>query len=484
MVDDTVNNQSGPEDQMEEEDFGKLLEESERAEKISVVRDRKVQGIVVSVGEEWVFVDVGAKSEASVARVELEDEQGQVNVKPGDTIEAYVVKSTGEEILLSMKMTSAASQEALLDAYKSGVPVEGRVESERKGGFTVRALGKEAFCPYSQIDSQRVTNPEDYIGNRYSFRVIEYKEGGRNIVLSRRVILEEERAVELARLKENLKEGQRLEGVVTKVAPFGVFVEIGGAEGLIPMAELSWARVESASDIFKPGDKVEVETLNIDWERERITLSAKAATENPWDTAGQDFSVEKTYEGLVKKLMDFGAFVELTPGVEGLIHISNMTAGRRINHPREVLQDGEKVRVKIISVDQEARRIGLELVSSESNPEEEAPDLKVGDKVQGEVEAIKEYGVFVALPGRKTGLLHVSEIEGNMGRDLRKNFNVGGAIDVEILNIDPESQKISLSRRSMREKSEADMVKDYVDSDSEGKSMGTLGDILKDKLGK
>jgi small subunit ribosomal protein S1 len=484
MAEDMDGNGNGLDTLGAEEDFGKLLEESEKSEKGAVIKDRKTEGTIVSIGEEWVFVDVGAKSEAFMARQEVENENGEVTVSEGDTIEAYVVKSTGEEILLSLKMTSAASQEALLDAYRSGVPVEGLVLGEKKGGFSVRVLGKEAFCPYSQIDLQRVSQPEDYVGNRYGFRIIEYKESGRNLVLSRRSILEEERAKDLEQLKQNLKQGDRLEGEVTNVASFGVFVDIGGAEGLIPMSELAWARVESASDLFSKGDKVEVEVLNIDWERDRITLSSRAAMKDPWDSVPDDFQIEKVYEGLVKKLMDFGAFVELTPGVEGLAHISNMSPGRRINHPREVLSEGASVRVKVISVDAENRRIGLELERSGDTEDGPEVELRVGETVQGEIETIKDYGIFVGLPGGKTGLLHVSEIEGGKSQDLRRSFNLGEKIQVEILDIDPESNRVSLGRKSLRQKAESDMVKDYKASDSEGASMGTLGDLLKDKLGK
>ncbi len=487
MVDSTDNGQNNGNtepDLHNQEDFAKLLEESESARESKIHRDRKIQGTVVSVGEEWIFVDVGAKSEGYIAKAELSDEEGKAPVKPGDTIEAYVVTATGSDIVLSVRMTSAASKEALFDAYKSGVPVEGLVLEEKKGGFSVRILGKETFCPYSQIDSQRASNPEDYIGKRFSFRIIEHKEGGGNIVVSRRIILEEEKAEELLKLKESLKEGDLVEGRVTNVVAFGAFVDIGGIEGLIPMSELAWHRVQNASDLFATGDQVKVEVLKLDWDNERITLSSKGAAEDPWESSQENYELEQVYGGVVRKLMDFGAFVELTPGVEGLIHISNMGVGRRINHPREILSEGEKVQAKILSVDRENRRIGLELVSSSQAPPIEEVDLNEGDRVQGTVETIKDYGLFVGLPGGKTGLLHVSEISAGTGQNLRANYKIGDSIQVEILAIDPGSEKISLSMRSLEDKAEADMVKEFSGKESSTKSIGTLGDLLKDKLGK
>lgn len=482
-IDNNQKNGSTELDSQGQEDFAKLLEESESARESKIHRDRKIRGTVVSVGEEWVFVDVGAKSEGYIARAELSDEEAGTTVKPGDTIEAYVVKATGSDIVLSVKMTSAASKEALFDAYKSGVPVEGLVLEEKKGGFSVRILGKETFCPYSQIDMQRISSAEDYIGKRFSFRIIEHKEGGGNIVVSRRIILEEEKAEDLAKLKETLKQGDLIEGRVTNLVQFGAFVDIGGIEGLIPMSEMAWRRVENASDLFTPGDQVKVEILKIDWDNERITLSAKGATEDPWESIAETYELEKVYNGVVKKLMDFGAFVELTPGVEGLIHISNMGAGRRINHPREVLSVGEEVQAKILSVDKDKRRIGLELVSSAQAPQIDHVELNAGDRVQGTVETIKDYGLFVGLPGGKTGLLHVSEIPAAGGQNPRANFKIGDSVQVEILAIDPDSEKISLSVRSLEDKAERDMVKEFSSKESSEKSMGTLGDLLKDKLG-
>jgi len=464
-----------------QEDFAALLDASPQRRELSIEKDRKVEGAIISIGDEWVFVDIGAKSEGAIAREELIDENGALPYSVGDRITAYVVKIADGEIHLSVKMTAAASEEAARDAYRSGVPVEGLVTAERKGGFTVRVLGKDAFCPYSQIDLQGRGTADQYLDKRFLFRIAEYREGGRNIVVSRRDILEEERRREVERLKETLRTGDLIEGTVRNVTDFGAFVDLGGIEGLVPMSELAWFRVAKASDIVNTGDRVTVKVLDLNWETKRISLSLKQTIENPWDRAADVYVEGRTLSGTVTKLMNFGAFVELEPGVEGMIHISRMGTGRRINHPREVLAPGDAVDVTVVSVDRASRRIGLEL--NVVADEESAVQLNVGDMVTGIVDSVQEYGVFITLPGGKTGLLHVSEIPDAKRGDLKRRFPQGSPIEVEILEINPETNKIALSARSLDRRREEAQYKDFV-SDKRGGSFGTLGDILADRLKK
>ncbi len=465
----------------EEEDFAQLFEESQARREKPVQRDKKTEGVVVSIGEEWVFVDVRAKTEGAIAKSELIDKEGQLTVKVGDTLAAYVVTAKGDDILLSVNMTAAASEEALQGAYESGVPVEGLVREERKGGYGVSVLGQDAFCPYSQMDLPPPGVAEDYVGKRFTFRILEYSNRGRNVVISRRNILEEEKAEKVAELRHSLAVGDIVTGTVTNLANFGAFVDIGGIDGLIPLSEMAWHRVGSASDVLRSGEEVTVKVLDLDWDRNRISLSRKQTLENPWTTVSARFSEDTVLEGTVRKLMDFGAFVELEPGIEGLVHISNLGAGRRINHPKEVVSEGDQVRIKILSVDQEARRIGLELMYTPDEQGEPAAELNPGDQVSGTVDSVKDYGLFVILPNGKTGLLHVSEIEGGDRGDLRRKFKADDTIEVEILSIDPDTDKISLSVKSLGRKAEDALAKQYGRKGKEG-SMGTLGDLLKDKI--
>jgi small subunit ribosomal protein S1 len=476
---------TGPPQEAEEpqEDFASLFEASERSQDMRIQRDTKVEGTIVSIGEEWVFVDIGAKSEGTIAREELLDDKGEFQAKIGDSVTAYVVSTREGEILLSRKMTAAASDDAIRGAHRSGVPVEGLVTEERKGGYSVTVLGKQAFCPYSQMDLRSAGVPSDYIGKRFTFRIAEFSERGRNLVLSRREILEEERLKRVAQLKKTLKAGDEVQGTVQKLAQFGAFVDIGGIEGLIPMSELAWYRVGEAADVLRQGESVTVRILDLDWDNNRISLSLKQTLEDPWSSVSQRYAEETVLTGTVTKLMNFGAFVQLEPGVEGLIHISNLGMGRRINHPKEAVSEGEQVQVRVITVDQAARRIGLELVYQGSEGEGTSqPEFKEGDVVTGTVDSIKDYGLFVTLPGGKSGLLHISEIGDKKTGELRNRFQVGSSLEVQILGVDSETKKISLSTKSLSRSAEQSQFKEFVTDKGGAKSLGTLGDLLKDKI--
>ncbi|HMK35616.1 MAG TPA: 30S ribosomal protein S1 [Desulfomonilaceae bacterium] len=465
----------------QQEDFAALFEASEKSHDVRTTLDNKIEGTIVSIGEEWVFIDIGGKSEGVIAREELAGANRELPLEIGDKLTAYVVSTRGGEVLLSLKMTAAASEDAARDAHRSGIPVEGLVSGERKGGYTVSVFGKQAFCPYSQMDIQSGGSPESYIGHKFTFRVTEYSDRGRNIVLSRRDILEEERLKKVQQLKETLKPGDVVQGTVKKLAQFGAFVDIGGIEGLIPMSELAWYRVNRVEDVLHTGQVVTVKIMDLDWDRNRISLSLKQTLADPWDSVAERYIENTMLTGVVTKLMNFGAFVELEPGVEGLIHISNLGMGRRINHPREALAEGDRTTVRVISVDPESRRIGLELKHSVEGEAEPQTEIQEGDVLFGTVDAIKEYGVFVTLPGGRSGLLHVSEIGDSRTGDLRNRFPVGSEIEVQILGIDPESNKISLSTRSLLKRTEESQFKDFVSGKSRS-SFGTLGDLLKEKI--
>lgn len=466
----------------EQEDFSTLFEASQKSQDTRIQRDSKIEGTVVSIGSEWIFVDIGGKTEGAISREEMLNENDEPTVNVGDAITAYVVETRAGEVLLSKKMTAAASEDAIRGAHRSGVPVEGFVTEERKGGYSVTVLGKQAFCPYSQIDLQSGGNPADYIEKRFSFRIVEYSERGRNIVISRRALLEEERRQKAEELKKTLKPGDEVQGTVQKLASFGAFVDIGGVEGLIPMSELAWYRVNEASDVLNPGENVTVRIMDLDWANNRISLSLKQTLEDPWSTAARRFPEETVVQGTVTKLMNFGAFVQLEPGVEGLIHISNLGGGRRINHPKDVVSAGDHVEVRIISVDQAARRIGLELRHPGLEGSAEAVALVEGDVVSGEVDSVKEYGVFVALPGGKSGLLHISEIGDGKSGDLRSRFQLGATIQVQVMAVDAESGKISLSTKSLKQREENSQFKEFITGQESRSSFGTLGQLLKDKI--
>jgi len=466
------------------EDFASLFESGQYDREAFVQRDTKVEGSVVSIGEDWIFVDIGAKTEACIAREELVDEQGGLTVKIGDTLSGYVVSNRDGEIVLSQKMTAAASEDAMRSAYRSGLPVEGLVVGERKGGYTVSVFGKQAFCPFSQIDLPPIADSSEYVNRKYLFRIAQYAEGGRNIVLSRRALLEEERQRKVASLKESLQVGDIVEGVVTRTAQFGAFVDLGGIDGLAPISEVAWDRVSSVSEVVSPGDTVRVKIIELDWPNKRISLSIKQALEDPWDSVPESYEEEKIFEGVVTRLMNFGAFVQLEPGVEGLIHISNLGVGRRINHPREVISEGERVQVRILSIDPQARRISLELVPSGIADGSETSEIHEGDILVGVVEGIKEYGVFVGLPGGRSGLLHFSEVSSQRRGDPRSWFTVGQQIQVQALRVEEGTGRISLSMKSLERREEEANLHEFSAHQTSKSSFGTLGDLLAEKFSK
>ncbi|MFH0960410.1 MAG: S1 RNA-binding domain-containing protein [Pseudomonadota bacterium] len=467
----------------QEEDFASLFEASTKVDS-NARRDNKITGNIVSIGDEWVFVDIGAKSEGAISKEELLDPNRELSLKVGDPITAYVITQRDGDIVLSVKMTQAASEDAIREAQRSGIPVEGSVTEERKGGYSVNIFGRQAFCPYSQIDITSGGSPEDYLGKKFLFRIMEFSEKGRNIVLSRRETLEEDRKNKIDELKKTLREGDIVGGVVRKLAPFGAFVDIGGPQGLIPMSELAWARIQSVDDVLSVGDEILVKITGLDWEKTRIGLSLKQAHDNPWDSASNRFSEGFETSGVVTRLTNFGAFIELEPGIEGLIHISNLGRGRRINHPKEVINSQESVNVRVISIDPEARRIGLELITDRdsSGSDGPAPEIMEGAILTGKVQSLKDYGIFVDLPGSKTGLLRTSEIGDFSPRELRKKYPVDSDITVTVLAVDQETQKIALSLKALQNTEEKNQARNYLMSGETKSSFGTLGELLKMKL--
>ncbi len=467
-----------------EEDFASLLESGEYDREAAVHRDAKVEGPVVSIGDEWVFIDIGAKTEACIAREELLDDQGNLSVGLGDTVNGYVVSTIDGEIVVSQKMTSAASEDAIRSAYRSGIPVEGHVLGEKKGGYAVSVFGKQAFCPFSQIDIPPISDNTSYINRKYFFKISSYAEGGRNLVVSRRSLLEEEREQKVALLRESLQLGDIVQGVVTRTTEFGAFVDLGGIDGLIPISELAWDRTENVSDVLSVGESVTVKIIDLDWANKRISLSIKQAMDDPWNTISTNYQEQRIVDGIVTKLMNFGAFVQLEPGVEGLIHISNLGTGRRINHPREVLSKGDRVRVRVLSIDAQTKRIGLELVPATVVDGEPVSEIAEGDILMGTVEGIKEYGIFVRLPGGQTGLLHFSELASHGKGDARRRFVIGDQIEVQVLRSEAGGRRISLSTKSLERRQEESNLREFSSTSTTKASLGTLGDLLANKFDK
>jgi len=343
-----------------EESFEEMLEQSFPVEARLEPGDQ-VEAVIMKITPDWTFLDLGAKSEGFIDSKELKDESGAFTVKEGDMIKAYFLSSENNEKIFSTKLgTGAAANKHLEAAFQNGIPVEGSVLNERKGGFEVKvAGGSRAFCPYSQMGLHRAAQPDEYLGKTLSFKITEYKKDGRNIVLSNRKILEEERRELKEALKASLKKDMVVKGTVTSIQKFGAFVDIGGIEGLIPVAEIDWSHVEQVTDALAPGQEVEVKVISIDWDKDRISLSIKALLPDPWKSSAASFPEGSTHKGTIARLAKFGAFVTLAPGVDGLVHISKLGGGKRISHPGEAVTEGDMLEVTVESIDPDNHRISL-----------------------------------------------------------------------------------------------------------------------------
>ena len=375
-------------DNQENKDFAQVLAEFEQeapatSEGPSV--GQKVSGHILSIGEESVFVDLGAKSEGTIPVAELKDAEGNVTVNVGDQIEATVTGTDPESGALTLrkkaggkgKKAAAEVVPEIRQAFESGLPLEGTVTGLNKGGAEVQVYGMRAFCPLSQLDLRYVADPQQYVGQKLTFKVARLEEGNRggrgpNIVLSRRALLEEEQQSRAAETREKLQVGAVLRGKVTSLTTYGAFIDLGGIEGMLHVSEIGHARTSHPQDVFSIGDEIEVQVIKIEKGKdekrpERISLSRRSLERDPWRDAAERFEAGSVVSGRVMRLESFGAFVEIGPGVEGLVHISEMGAGRRLNHARDAVQIGQDVTVKVLGVDTAKRRISLSIAAAQGD---------------------------------------------------------------------------------------------------------------------
>lgn len=361
------------------------FEELFKAEKTKKIKHltpgQKIKATIVGINDETAFLDVGGKSEGVINSSELKDKEGNFSYQIGDELDVYFLQAKSAEQLFTTSIGSGSSNAHLEEAFRSGIPVEGFVKAEIKGGFEVTLGGNvRGFCPFSQMGLRRVEDAaKEYLETHMKFLITRFEENGRNIVLSARAIQEAERAELREKLQETLEEGQTIEGVVSSIRDFGAFVDIGGVDGLIPISEIGWSRVEKVDDYFTVGQKVQAVIKKLDWDKDRISLSFKETQADPWNEVTATFQIGSTHLGTVARLAQFGAFVTLAPGIDGLIHISKLGSGRRINHPREVLEEGQNIDVTIEAIDAVEKRISLvpaDYVSAEEEQDKERSEYK------------------------------------------------------------------------------------------------------------
>lgn len=386
--------------------FAALFSQSEEKTLRKLSPGQKIKATVVGIDKETVFLDVGTKSEGIVEASEFIDENGELSISPGDQVEVYCLKSGAGGQIFTAKLGSGASSAHLEEAYHNSVPVQGFVKAEIKGGFEITLSGNvRGFCPFSQMGLRRVENAaETYLETHMSFLITKFEAGGRNIVLSARLLQEEERQLKKEELQEVLEEGQSIEGTISAIRPFGLFVDIGGIDGLVPISEVGWSRVENLEDTYSIGQQVQAVVKGLDWENDRISLSIKETLEDPWEAAVKNLSEGKAYVGNVARLAQFGAFVTLAPGVDGLVHISKLGGGRRINHPKEVLEAGQNLEVIIEAIDPANKRISLvpsDYVSLEDEEEKERREYKdyrsnrTGPKKEAAKDSMGSFGALL-----------------------------------------------------------------------------------------
>ena len=426
------------------EDFAALFARQQTTPALST--GQVVKGRVIQIAAEHVFVDVGGKGEAWIDRAELVDEEGKLRVGLGDEIEATVV-STGDEIKLSYRLQRGAqARQALALAASTGMPVEGKVAAVIKGGYEVTVGGLRAFCPFSQMDLRRVDSAEDFVGRVLEFRVTKYGENGRNIVLSRRQILEEQAAKAAEETRKKVAVGVVLPGTVVSLADFGAFVDLGGLQGLVPISEISHSRVGRPSDRLRVGEQVNVKVVRIDEEKGKITLSLKALEGDPWIAVAGRLRERQVVRGRAVRATDFGIFVELLPGVDGLLHMSEIPRHRQ-GLLREAAAASEEITVMIVSLDGDKRRVGLALAPDDALPGAQVKSVaEVGSVLVGTVERIEPFGVFVRVGPGQTGLVPNAELAAARGSDPRKAFPIGSEMKVLVLAVEEGGRRIRLSQ--------------------------------------
>ena len=468
------------------EDFAALFEASIKAKRFE--KGQTIEGRIVAIGPEVAFVDVGGKGEATIEVEELKDADGDIDVAVGDRIQAMVVSTSGGLTLSRRLARGAATDRQLEDAFRAGLPVEGKVERAVKGGFEVRIGRARAFCPISQMDTPRAPSvPHE--GHVYEFRIIEYKDEGRNLVVSRRALIEERDKERAAEVRRSIVAGAVVTGRVASVRDFGVFVDLGGGvQGLLHVSEIGWSRVDDPSQMFTPGDEITVKVLNVDEQKQKISLGLKQLTDDPWMTAAERYAVGQVHQARVTRVAEFGAFVELEPGVEALAHASTFPPTGRSDAWTKQVPPGSTAAFEILSIDPVKKRIGVALVPEGSTRAAGAirsqAEIVPGARLSGKIERHEKFGVFVFLGPGRTGLIPLSETGVAKDADVARALPVGADVDVIVLEVDPTGRRIRLSAKAVADAKEAAEVREYSEraDAAPAEGFGSLADKLRGAL--
>lgn len=436
----------------EEENFAELFEASQKQNEIR--EGEVVDGTVMSIGTEFVTVDIGYKCEGQVPLQEFKDNQGVVHVNSGDVVSVYLERIETENGFLLLSKDKAEiirAWDEISQACEKDQLVEGLVVAKVKGGLSVD-IGVKAFLPGSQIDTKPIKNLDKFVGKRYKFKIIKFNKKRGNIVLSRRAVVTQEREMQRAETLSNLQEGMVVSGVVKNITEYGAFIDLGGMDGLLHITDMSWGRIKHPSELFAVGDEIKVKILKYDKDKERVSLGLKQVSPNPWDEVEYKFPVGVKVKGKIISLKDYGAFVELEDGIEGLIHVSEISWTERVKHPSKALTVGEEVECKVLEVDSKNKRISLGLKQLKPNPWDEL-ELKypVGTIIEeGEVKSVTDFGVFIDVGMGIDGLVHVSDITWTKKfAHPSEKYKKGDKVRSVVLGIDKASEKFSLGIKQL-----------------------------------
>ncbi|MFH7321432.1 30S ribosomal protein S1 [Desulfurivibrio sp. D14AmB] len=431
------------------ESFADLFEQSIQVADVGEV----VKGEVIAVGKDYVLVDIGDKSEGEIDITEFRNEEGEISVKVGDTFEVFVEKREPEGgIKLSRERAIGIKVwEEIARIQEADETISGRIDSRVKGGLSVD-IGVPAFLPYSQIDLRPVRDLDALIGDTFEFKILKYNRRRNNVVISRRAIMEAERAHLREEMKGTLEEGQVLTGSVTNITDYGVFVDLGGMDGLCHITDLSWGRVSHPSKMFKVGDEIQVKVLKYDQENDKVSLGVKQLKSDPWETILQRYPVGAKVPGKVVSITDYGAFVELEEGVEGLVHISEMSWSKKSRHPSKIVTVSDEVEVVVLNVDPEAKRISLGMKQLQPNPwDMVAENYPAGSIIEGKVKNITDFGIFIGIEEGIDGLIHVSDLSWTERiKHPGEKYAKGETIQAVVLKIDKENERFSLGIKQLQ----------------------------------
>ncbi len=434
------------------ESFAELFEQSIASQRIRP--GTILNGLIVEVGQDYVIVNVGLKSEAVIPSDQFKNEKGEIEVTVGETVEVAldsVEDGSGETRLSREKAKRARTWTRLETAFEKQEVVIGVITGRVKGGFTVEIDNVRAFLPGSLVDVRPVRDPS-YLENKpLEFKVIKLDQKRNNVVVSRRAVVEQEYSAERSALLDNLQEGAAVKGVVKNLTDYGAFVDLGGIDGLLHITDMAWKRVKHPSEVVKVGEEIDVRILKFDRERQRVSLGLKQLGADPWQNIARRYPANTRLFGKVTNIADYGCFVEIEEGVEGLVHVSEMDWTNKNVNPAKVVHVGQEVEVMVLDIDEERRRISLGVKQCKTNPWKEfAENYNRGDKVSGQIKSITDFGIFIGLAGGIDGLVHLSDISWDLpGEEAVRSYQKGQQVDAMVLSIDPERERISLGIKQL-----------------------------------